>query len=76
MISPTAVSSDLGALHRMVAGYYTDKVTRHGPTPLGVDWSCLPTQEMRFVQLLKLCDFSQPLSLNDISAPVPQRACK
>ncbi|MDP2369618.1 class I SAM-dependent methyltransferase [Rhodoferax sp.] len=66
MVSPIAVNSDLGALHRMVAGYYTDKVTRHGPTPAGVDWSCLPTQEMRFVQLLKLCDFSQPLSLNDI----------
>lgn len=66
MASPIAVNSDLGALQRMVAGYYSDKVARHGPTPRGVDWSCLPTQEMRFVQLLKVCDFSQPLTLNDI----------
>lgn len=66
MDSPIAVNSELSALHRMVAGYYSDKIARHGPTPLGVDWSCVPTQEMRFVQLLKVCDFVQPFSLNDI----------
>lgn len=64
--SAAALGSDLSALQRMVAQYYTDKVTRHGPTPRGVDWSCQPTQDMRFVQLLKLCDFSQPFRLNDI----------
>ena len=64
--SAAAISRDLSALQRMVEQYYTDKVTRHGPTPRGVDWSCQPTQDMRFVQLLKLCDFSQPLRLNDI----------
>jgi SAM-dependent methyltransferase len=46
--------------------YYTAKVLAHGPTPMGVDWACQPTQELRFVQLLKACDFSQALSLNDI----------
>lgn len=49
-----------------VEQYYTQKVTTHGATPLGVDWSCVPTQEMRFVQLLKLCSFDSPLSLNDV----------
>ena len=42
------------------------RVTRYGPTPLGVDWTCKATQELRFVQLLKLCDFSTPFSLNDV----------
>jgi SAM-dependent methyltransferase len=54
------------ALHAEVERYYTERVRAHGPSPLGVDWSCLPTQELRFVQLLKVCDFSAPFSLNDI----------
>lgn len=49
-----------------VEQYYTQKLITHGATPLGVDWSCVPTQEMRFVQLLKLCNFSSPLTLNDV----------
>ena len=49
-----------------VERYYSAKVLTYGPTPLGVDWSCVPTQEMRFVQLLKVCDFDGPLRLNDI----------
>ncbi len=31
-----------------------------------MDWSCWATQNLRFVQLLKLCDFSEPFALNDI----------
>jgi len=49
-----------------VEAYYSARVARHGATPLGVDWSCWATQNLRFVQLLKLCDFSAPFSLNDI----------
>ncbi len=56
----------LDGVHAEIARYYTNKVTRHGATPLGVDWSCVPTQELRFVQLLKLCDFTAPFSLNDV----------
>jgi SAM-dependent methyltransferase len=33
---------------------------------MGVDWSCQATQSLRFVQLLKICDFSVAFSLNDI----------
>ena len=33
---------------------------------MGVDWSCQATQSLRFVQLLKICDFSAPFALNDI----------
>ena len=46
---------DIAAVHAEIDGYYTAKVTRHGATPLGVDWSCVPTQQLRFLQLLKLC---------------------
>lgn len=46
--------------------YYSRKIERYGASPLGVDWSCQPTQDLRFVQLLKLCDFSVPFSLIDL----------
>jgi SAM-dependent methyltransferase len=49
-----------------VETYYSARVAKHGATPLGVDWSCWATQNLRFVQLLKLCDFSGPFALNDI----------
>ena len=49
-----------------VAGYYGERLRRFGATPLGVDWPHRPNQELRLVQLLKLCDFSAPRSLNDV----------
>jgi SAM-dependent methyltransferase len=58
--------ASLMAVHARIEAYYGDKVARHGATPRGVDWTCAPTQELRFVQLLTLCDFSRPFSLNDV----------
>lgn len=58
--------SPLDAVYAGIERYYTRKVVTHGPTPLGVDWTCEPTQELRFVQLMKVCDLTGPLSLNDI----------
>jgi len=49
-----------------VEAYYSAKVAKHGATPRGVDWTCQATQELRFVQLLKVCDFSTPFTLNDL----------
>lgn len=60
------LASGLDELFDEVEQYYSKKILAHGATPLGVDWSCLPTQEMRFVQLLKLCEFDVPISINDI----------
>jgi hypothetical protein len=37
-------------LHAKIASCYSAKVSRFGATPLGVDWTCQATQEMRFVQ--------------------------
>lgn len=59
-------AQSLAPLHADIERYYTQKVLAHGASPLGVDWTCQPTQELRFVQLLKLCDFRQPFSLNDV----------
>lgn len=49
-----------------VAGYYGERLRRFGATPLGVDWPHRPNQELRLLQLLRLCDFSAPCSLNDV----------
>ena len=49
-----------------VERYYGDKIALHGPTPAGVDWSSLATQHLRFTQLLAVCDFSGPFSLDDL----------
>ena len=64
------LTSGMDELLGQVEQYYSKKILTYGPTPLGVDWSCVPTQEMRFVQLLKICEFdSTPdaaMRLNDV----------
>lgn len=52
-------------LHAKVREYYSRTLQCHGATPLGVDWPNVLSQYLRFVQLLKLCRFEQPFSLND-----------
>ena len=52
-------------LQARVREYYSGTLQRHGTTPLGVDWPNVVSQYLRFVQLLKLCRFGPPLSLND-----------
>ena len=56
----------LAEIYADVANYYGAKVRRHGPTPLGVDWTNVPTQELRFVQLLKLVGRRRNFSINDV----------
>jgi len=52
-------------IRRRVRAYYSDAIDRHGPTPLGVDWPNAASQYLRFLQLLRICDFDRPFSLND-----------
>jgi SAM-dependent methyltransferase len=62
-------SSDARSLEHVyeaIEDYYTAKVSKYGATPLGVDWTCVATQELRFVQLVKICEFSAAFSLNDL----------
>jgi hypothetical protein len=56
----------MDGVFRSVEAYYTGKLTEHGATPLGVDWSCQATQWLRFVQLLKVCTFDTTFALNDL----------
>lgn len=49
-----------------VGGYYTGKVNEFGPTPWGVDWTCELTQNLRFIQLLKVCGRRRRFSINDL----------
>jgi SAM-dependent methyltransferase len=70
-LEPTAPSGerspdDFSDVYAVVERHYSGTVARHGATAFGVDWSCVPTQELRFVQLLKLCDFARPFSINDV----------
>jgi SAM-dependent methyltransferase len=65
-ISGFACPAKLDAVFRNVEAYYTGKLAEYGATPLGVDWPCQATQWLRFVQLLKLCNFDTAVSLNDL----------
>lgn len=58
--------SALELLRSSVEAYYTRKVRTFAATPLGVDWPSTPSLELRLVQLLKVCDFPPPFSLNDL----------
>jgi SAM-dependent methyltransferase len=48
-----------------VENYYTGKLREHGATPRGVDWNSVESQVLRFDQLLKVCDLSEPFSIID-----------
>ncbi len=55
----------MDAIVAAVNDYYSGTAQRYGATPRGVDWTSAAAQYLRFVQLLKICDFSAPFSLND-----------
>jgi SAM-dependent methyltransferase len=48
-----------------VRRYYSEKIVEHGPTAKGVDWNDEGSQELRFDQLLKLCDDGRAFTIND-----------
>ncbi|HEX2980782.1 MAG TPA: class I SAM-dependent methyltransferase, partial [Anaerolineaceae bacterium] len=45
--------------------YFAEKLATHGATPRGVDYNSVQSQELRFEQILKVCDPTQPFSLLD-----------
>jgi SAM-dependent methyltransferase len=49
-----------------VERYYSAKVAEHGAVPAGADWNSSESQELRFRELLKICDASAPFSINDV----------
>ena len=52
-------------IRQKVKSYYSEKVLQFGATPAGVDWSSPESQQLRFKQLVKLCDGSTIFSIND-----------
>jgi SAM-dependent methyltransferase len=48
-----------------VQRYYDAKVEAHGATARGADWNSAQSQQLRFRQLLKLCDQPGPFIIND-----------
>ncbi|HEV2547719.1 MAG TPA: class I SAM-dependent methyltransferase [Stellaceae bacterium] len=61
-----AASQHLEQVYGVIEAYYTGKVSTHGAVPRGVDWESSAAQELRFAQLLEVCDFSHAFSLNDV----------
>lgn len=50
----------------LVRDYYSQRVVSYGPTFKGVDWKDQASQELRFEQLLKVCDHEiLRFSIND-----------
>lgn len=39
---------------KQVGEYYTEKIRTYGPSPRGVDWNSEESQQLRFVQVLKI----------------------
>jgi len=52
-------------IRNSVENYYSQKIATHGAIPKGVDWNSLASQELRFVQLLKVVNPLEPISLTD-----------
>lgn len=49
----------------LVKSYFEERFNTHGASPRGVDWNSKASQEIRFDQLLKICDSSTPFSILD-----------
>jgi SAM-dependent methyltransferase len=52
-------------LLQKVRDCFHQKLVASGPTPEGVYWNSVEAQEMRFSQLLKICDSTKPFSILD-----------
>lgn len=48
-----------------VATCFQEKIATYGNVPEGVYWNSVEAQEIRFAQLMKVCDSSKPFSLID-----------
>jgi SAM-dependent methyltransferase len=49
----------------IVKSYFEKSVEVHGASPQGVHWNSESSQEIRFEQLIKICDSSTPFSILD-----------
>jgi SAM-dependent methyltransferase len=59
------MGADFDALEDAAKAYYEGRLCEHGPTPRGADWNSSESQELRFRQLFRLIDRSEPMSVLD-----------
>lgn len=59
------MNNDFDSIKHSVENYYSQKIATYGNVPKGVDWNSLASQELRFVQLLKVVNPLELVSLND-----------
>lgn len=59
---------------QQVAEYYTERINTHGATAKGADWKSAESQELRFQQLLKICEGDQEFSIVDYGCGYGQLA--
>ena len=62
----SVVRASEAALLDEVSCYYQQKLAAHGPTPKGVDWNGVESQETRFRELCRCLDWSQDFTVNDL----------
>lgn len=48
-----------------VQRFFGEKFAAHGTTPTGLDWPSQTSMDIRFEQILKVCDITQPFSILD-----------
>jgi SAM-dependent methyltransferase len=56
---------DFSRILTSTESYYRAKISEHGPSARGVDWSSAESQELRFAQLLRVCEGEGDFSIND-----------
>ena len=48
-----------------IKNFFGETLETYGPTPLGANWNSETSQELRFEQLVKLCDRTRPFTIID-----------
>jgi SAM-dependent methyltransferase len=51
---------------RRVSAYYTRKLDAFGETPRGFDWNSSDAQQVRFTQILSVCEGDPSFRINDV----------
>lgn len=59
------MAADHGRIIAAVEEHFSGLLREHGPNHLGVGWNSRESQELRFAQLLKVCDAGEKYSLLD-----------
>lgn len=57
---------EFSQIKQNVEKYYTSKIDSYGISPKGVDWNSVESQELRFKQLLKICNLNSHFTINDL----------